>query len=327
MFMNSSVLTMIFAALLAGAALLVPSNAQAGSCCGGGSGASLVLPSFYKSMIDLSFDAEKYNGLWNNEGKYIDQPGYHLWQYRMNVGYAQRLSSRWQTSVTVPYVWNYNGYPNSTSRSDGIGDLTLNLWYEALEDRSAWKVREVKDLVPSVLIGPSLLIPTGISPYDDVNSSFDVTGRGFYRLDGNVIISKTLHPWNASLSLSYGTYLERSVNREYGKYIEPYQKQLGDRFSATISLGYKYIIGSAGDALTVTTTLSHLREADSSIDGVRDPSSGFLKDSIGAALAYSSTDHDWSLRMSWNHAVRQDGWGKNFPTTDIYTMGVSYAFR
>ena len=321
------ILCIFCAALLGWAALLGPSPAQAGSCCGGGGGANLVLPSFYQSMIDLSVDVEKYNGLWNNEGKYIDQPGYHLWQYRMNVGCSQRLTTHWQTSVTVPYVWNYNGYPNSTSRSDGVGDMTLNLWYEAIEDRSAWKVRELKDLVPSVLIGSSLLVPTGISPYDGVKSSFDVTGRGFYRIDGNVIISKTLHPWNASLSLSYGAYLERPVDREYGKYVEPYHKKLGDRFSAALSLGYKYIIGSAGDALTGTATLSHLKEADSSIDGVRDPSSGFLKDSVGAAFAYSSTDHDWSARLSWNHAVRQDGWGENFPTTDIYTLGVSYGFR
>jgi hypothetical protein len=315
------------AALLGGAALLSPLAAWAGSCCGGGGGSNLVLPSFYHSMIDLSSDAEKYNGLWNNEGKYIAQPGYHLWQYRMNVGYARRLASAWQASVTVPYVWNYNGYPNSTSRSDGVGDLTLNLWYEAFEDRSAWKVREMKDLTPSVLIGPSLLVPTGISPYDNVMSSFDVTGRGFYRLDGNIIISKTFHPWNASLSLSYGAYLERPVNQEYGKHIEPYHKQLGDRSFASLSVGYKYIIGSAGDSLTGTATLSHLREADSTIDGVRDPSSGFVKDSVGLSVVYSSTDSDWSARLSWNHAIKQDGWGKNFPTTDIYTLGVSYGFR
>jgi len=315
------------AALLAGAALFLPAPAQAGSCCGGGGGANLLLPSFYQGMIDLSFDIEKYNGLWNSQGTYIDQPGYHLWQYRMNIGYARRLAAHWQTSVTVPYVWNYNGYPNSTTRSDGVGDMTLNLWYEALEDRSAWKVREMKDLVPSVQIGPSLLIPTGISPYDGVKSSFDVTGRGYYRLDGNVIIAKTLHPWNATLSLSYGAYLERPVNQEYGRYVEPYHKQLGDRFNASFSLGYKYIVGSAGDALTGTATLTHLQEADASVDGVRDPSSGFTKDSVGAAIAYSSTDHDWSARFSWIHAVRQDGWGENFPTTDIYTLGVSYGFR
>jgi hypothetical protein len=153
-----------------------------------------------------------------------------------------------------------------------------------------------------------------------------VTGRGFYRLDGNVIISKTFHPWNASLSLSYGAYRERPVNQEK-IYVEPYHKKLGDRIFASFTLGHKFIIGSAGNALTGSATFSHLREEDSTIDGIRDLNSGFLKDSVGAAIVYSSTDHDWSARLSWNHAVRQAGWGENFPTTDIYTLGVSYGFR
>ena len=182
------------AALISGAALLFPLSAWAGSCCGGGGGTALLLPSYYKSMIDLSVDVEKYNGLWNNRGEYISQPEYNLWQYRLNLGFAQRLAQRWQASITVPYVWNYNGYPNSTSRSRGIGDVTLNLWYEAVDDKSAWKIRNLKDMVPSVTIGVDLLVPTGISPYDDVSTSYDVTGRGFYRLDGNLQVSKTINP-------------------------------------------------------------------------------------------------------------------------------------
>lgn len=326
--MIDRIVTLLSAALLGGAALLAPLPALAGSCCGGGGGANLVLPGFYQSMIDLSFDFEKYRGFWNQEGEYTpDPPGSDLSQYRLNAGYARRLNHRWQASTMLPYVWNINTYARRTTRTDGLGDMTLALWYEALEDRSAWKVREAKDLVPSVLVGPSLLVPTGISPYDSVNSSFDITGRGFYRLDGNVIIAKTLHPWNASLSLSYGAYLERSINREYGRYIEPYHKRLGDRLSASLSLGYKFVAGSAGDSLTGTATVSHLKEADTEIDGVRDPKSGFSKDSVGAAIAYASTDHDWSVRLSWSHAIRRDGWGANFPSTDIYTLGVGYGFR
>jgi hypothetical protein len=317
----------LIAALCMGAAVFIPFTAWAGSCCGGGGGTALLLPSYYKGMIDLLVDVEKYNGLWNNKGQYTEQPNYHLWQYRLNLGLAQRLASRWQTSITVPYVWNYNGYPSSTSRSKGIGDTTVNLWYEAVDDKSAWKIRDLKDMVPSVTIGIDLLVPTGISPYDDVTSSYDITGRGFYRLDGNIQVSKTVNPWTTSLSLSYGAYLERSVNREYGRYVEPYQKNLGDRMSASISLGYIYYIGTGGDKLTGMGSFSYLREADTTYNGNRDPNSGFRKESIGFSLAYASTDHDWSARLSWNHAVRQDGWGDNFPTTDIYTLGVSYGFR
>ena len=279
-------------------------------------------------MVDLSADLEKYDGFWNQDGKHIpDPPGSDLKQYRLNLGAAYRLGKDWQASLSVPYVWNVNTYASVSSRSDGIGDTTLSVWYEALEERSVWKFKEPADYIPSVTIGPSLLIPTGISPYDDEESSFDVTGRGFYRLDGNVQIDKGFHPFTTSVSLAYGKYFSRPVDREYGRYVAPYRKTLGDRVSASASIGYILVLGSAGDKLTGTASLSYLHEADGTIDGARNPNSGFAKTSAGGQLMYSSTDHDWSLRAAWNHAIRSDGWGENFPTTDIYTLGVRYGFR
>jgi hypothetical protein len=326
--MRNAILKLLCAALLAGAAPLASSQAFAGSCCGGSSGAALVVPKYAKQLVDVCVDVEKYDGFWNQDGRYIsDPPGSDLTQYRLNVGLAQRLAASWQTFIAVPYVWNSNKYSGLSSSSNGLGDATLGLWYEALDDTTAWKIRELKDLVPSLLIGTSLLIPTGISPYDDVKSSFDVTGRGFYRFDGNILMSKTLHPWSTAIALSYGTYLERPVDREYGTYVEPYHKKLGDRFFASASVSYIYYLGTAGDALTGTVLLSHLQEADATIDGRRDPDSGLRKDAVGGALVYSSTDHDWSVRISWNHAIKASGWGANFPATDIFTLGVSYAFR
>jgi hypothetical protein len=316
------------AALLVGAALLFPQAADAGSCCGGGASTALILPKYAQGMIDILSEAEKYDGFWNQGGKYTPDPaGSDLRQYRVNIGYARRLASRWQASVVVPYVWNDNRYANLTSRTEGPGDMTLSLWYEAIDDLSSWKIREAKDMIPQVMVGASLLIPTGISPYDEVNSSFDVTGRGFYRLDGNLFIAKTVNPWNATLTTSYGTHIERAVNEEYGKFVEPYHKKLGDRFSASFFLSYNFYIGSGGDYVTASGGVTYLREADATVDGNRYPNSGFRKETAGFMLAYGSTDNDWSIRASWTHAVRQDGWGENFPVTDVYGLGVRYVFR
>ncbi len=315
----------IMATLLLGAAVFSPAPLWAGSCCGGGGGSALILPSFYRNMVDLSYDWEQYDGYWKLDGTYVHEPVGG--QYRLNVGYAHRLAQRWQTSISVPYVWNDNQYGNGSTQSSGLGDTTANLWYEALEDKSAWKIRTWKDLLPSITIGPALLIPTGISPYDDKLSSFETTGRGFYRVDGNLLIAKTLHPWTASLSLAYGTNIERPVNREYDKDVKPYQKKLGDRSSVSTSLGYIYYLGSAGDTLTGTVSFSALWEEDATIDGHPQESSGFRKEAVGAGIAYSSTDRDWVIRGAWSHAVRKDGWGESFPTTDIFTLGVNYGFR
>jgi len=324
--MRININTLFCAALLMGAAFLFPIAAWAGSCCGGGGGSSLLLPKFYQGMVDLSFDLEKYDGFWNQNEKYTPDPaGSDLRQYRMNIGYARRLAPRWQASALVPFVRNVNTYSSITSREQGIGDTTLSLWYEALNDMSAWKIRDLKDLTPSITIGPSLIVPTGISPYDGVQSD-NVTGRGFYRLDGNMIISKTLHPWSATAALSYGCYLERPINRAVD-YIPPYRKKLGDRSSASFSLSYIDYVGTGGDSLTYTAALAQMREANATRNHSEIDNSGLRKDSISGTIAYASTDRDWGIRAIWSHTIKQDGWGRNFPATDIYTFGVNYGFR
>lgn len=320
----------ICAALLlwGGAAPFGTGSAHAGSCCGGGAGGGLLAPRYSLAVFDASFDAERYDGFWDQEGRHKpDPPGSDLMQYRLSIGYARRLAPKWQASAVVPYVWNDNHYAGISSSSNGLGDATLSLWYEAREDTSAWKVRTASDLLPSVTIGTSLLVPTGVSPYDNVGSSFDVTGRGFYRVDANMIVEKTLQPWGLNVSMGYGTHLERSVNREYGRYVEPYKKRPGDRLSASVALSYNYYLGTKGDTLTGTVSAAHLQEARGTIEGHADSASGFRKDSLGATLAYSSTDSDWSWRASWSHAPSSDSWGENFPSTDVYTVGVRYVYR
>ncbi len=325
--MISNFTSYAMAALLAGAAPLFPTDSFAASCCGGGSAASLTVPKYAVAVADLSFDTEFYDGYWNQNRKYIpDPPGSNLRQYRLNAGAGYRFAKDWQASISLPYVWNDNSYSGVSSQTNGLGDTTVSVMYEVLDDNSAWRVRDIGDMIPGVSLGLSLLLPTGISPYDNQQSSFDITGRGFYRLDGTLLVEKTIRPWNASLALAYGSYLERTINREYGKYVEPYKKDLGDRFSATISSGYAYVIGSGGDSVTGTVSYTYMNEADASFNGKQDSGSGFNKQSVGMALSYANNDNNWSARIGWNHAIKENGWGENFPATDVISMGVRYVF-
>ena len=318
---------LISAALFTGAAMLSPVAAFAASCCGGGSAASLSVPKYATAVADLSFDTELYDGYWIQDGKHVpDPPGSDFKQYRLNLGVGYRFATDWQASVSLPYVWNDNRYAVGDSHTNGMGDTVISLMYEVLDDNSVWKVRDLGDMIPGVTLGVSLLIPTGISKYDSVKTSEDITGRGFYRLDGTLLIEKTIRPWNASLAFGYGTYLERSINREYGDFIEPYKKDLGDRFSASISTGYTYVLGTGGDSITGTVSYAYLNEADASLDARRESGSGFYKQSVGGALSYSNNDNNWSIRAGWNHAIKQNGWGQNFPTTDVVSVGVRYVF-
>lgn len=308
--------------------LFTSAASWAASCCGGGSSSSLIMPKFARAMLDVSMDLEDYNGFWDSNGDYRPDPeGSDLNQYRINLGYAHRLGSRWQASAILPYVWNRNIYTGLTSNTQGIGDTTLNLWYETFDNITCvWKVRKWADMKPAVYLGGSLTVPTGISRFDNVANSFDITGRGFYRLDANMLVEKTIYPWNASLLLSYGKYLERSVNRDYGNYVQPSRRKLGDRMLATVSGGYTYFLESM-DTLTFTLAYSHLQEDAGRIDGRPDPTTKMEKNSFAGTLAWSTMDRDWIFKGTLSHAIPEDGWGLNFPVTNIVSLEVSHVLR
>lgn len=304
------------------------SPAHAASCCGGGSASSLVLPKFSQAMIDLSVDMERYDGFWKSDGDWSPDPqGSDLNQYRINVGYAHRLAPRWQMSASVPYVWNNNQYANLQRNTQGIGDSTVAVWYEAFDKIACvWDVNSWEDLKPAIYWGAALTIPTGTSPYDDVQDNFDITGRGVYRLDASVLIDKTIYPWNAAFQASYGKHLERPVNREYGTYVAPYDKKLGDRFNTSLAVGYTYFTDEM-QSITGTLSYAYLKEGKATIDGNTDPTSGMEKRSLAATVAWASEDRNWVTKLTWSHAPARDGWGKNFPATDILTVGVSHVLR
>lgn len=318
-----------FFTVAVGLALSLPAAmAHAGSCCGGTGTTTLLLPKFSRAMFDVSVDYERYDGFWRDDGNWSpDPPGSDLNQYRLNAGFAYRLAPNWQAAVLAPYVWNRNTYTGFTRNTDGLGDTTLSLWYEAFDKvMCVWRVESWEDLKPAVYLGAALTVPTGVSPYDNVHDNFDITGRGFYRLDAQLVLDKTVFPWTVTFTAAYGTHLERPVNREYGSYVEPYDKRLGNRASGSLAVGYTLF---TDDMSSWTTTLAYndLWEDQATIDGQPDPTSGFRKRSLGATLAWASSDRDWVARLSVNHAIQQDGWGRNFPTTDILTLGLSHVFR
>lgn len=310
------------------AALACSGQTWAASCCGGGSSTSLVLPKFSQAMIDVSVDYERYDGFWNSRGDWVaDPPGADLKQYRLNLGYARRLAPRWQASVSLPYVWNQNQYTGFERNTHGVGDTKLSIWYEQFDKVACvWNVNRWEDLIPAIYWGGTLTVPTGTSPYDDVADNFDITGLGMYRLDANLLLDKTVYPWNATFSASYGTYLERPVNREYGNDVEPYDRQRGDRVNTLLSFGYTYFTDRM-ESLTATVGYAYLKERESTIDGVIDRTSGLRKQSLSATLAWATDDRDWVTKLTWSHAIDQDGWGRNFPTTDIISVGVSHVLR
>ncbi len=220
------------------ALLLSPQRVFAGSCCGGGTAGALLIPKSAKWLFAASGDFEKYNGYFDRGGKYLsDPPNSDLRQYRLNGGVAVRLASRWQAALASGYVFNSNKYSGLVSNTNAPADSVASLTYETFDNiRCVWRVRKWQDAIPAVYLASQLTLPTGVSPYDNVQSSFDITGRGFYRLEGKAIVEKTIYPFTLALTVLYGTHFARPVNRDYGLYVEPYRKRLGDRFTGTARL-------------------------------------------------------------------------------------------
>jgi len=319
-----------FGPIIGAIILFASSNTFAGSCCGGGSGSTNLLPKTGNLNIDTSVSWEKYDGYWTKDGTWKEDPqGSDLNQYRVSLGSAYRFADRWQGSVALPYVFNSNQYGSNglQSNTSGLGDASINLWYEAFDDAMCvFKVRELADLQPAIYWGLGLTVPTGISPYDDVADNFDITGRGFYRLDGNVIIDKTVYPWTGMINLSYGVHIKRPVNRDYGTYVDPYNKKLGDRASVSGSVGYVYFTEALNE-LTTTVGLSYLREDKAVIDGREDPSSGMKKIGTSLGVSWTTSEKDIVIKGSWSHALKSDNRGSNFPTTDVISVGVAYVLN
>lgn len=315
--------------LAAALAALAPAWARAASCCGGGGGGAGALAARGdRAVADLSLEAERYDGYWDADGRHRPDPaGSSMAQYRLTAAGALRLAGAWQASASLPLVLNDNRFGGIASRSQGLGDAALGIWWEALDQRSAWRLASAADLLPDVTLGATLTLPTGVSPYDHVRDGLDVTGRGFYRLDGALLVDKAWRAFSASVAIGYGVAFERWVNRVNGGWVPPVRKRLGDRATASLSLGWRAFLGTGGHALTTAAALSWLHEAEGTRDGVADPTTGLAKTAAAVTVTWSSTDSDWTARVALAHAVQRDGWGRSFPTTDVLTLGVRRAFR
>ena len=301
---------------------------DAGSCCGGGTASALLMPKSAKLLLAAGGDFEKYSGYFDRNGRHLnDPPGSDLRQYRLNGGVAYRLASRWQTGIASGYVFNSNTYSGLVSNTNGPADTVASVTYETFDNiRCVWKVRKWEDMIPAVYLGSQLTLPTGVSPYDNVQSSFDITGRGFYRLEGKAIVEKTIYPFTLAVTVLYGTHFARPVNRDYGVYVDPYRKRLGDRFQAVAALSYSYFTDAMA-SLTITATYTYLTEQDATINGNIDPTSGFRRHLAGAALAWANAGRDLIYSLSYNPAFVEPGFGRNFPATHAISLGVNYVLR
>ena len=301
---------------------LTSATALAASCCGGGAGTSVILPKFNELMFEVGSRYEHFDGSWSPDGYYQKEvDGKDLSEVTTTLSMAKRLHDQWQVSANIPYTRHDNQYPGDSAVSAGLGDTSVSVWYEAFENVTCiYRIAGWQSLKPSIYLGGQLTIPTGKSRYSDrVERSEEITGRGFYRFDAQAMVEKTIYPWSLSVTWMYGQYLERPVNQEYGRDVEPYDKQLGDRHSLAGALGYTWF---AKDMSMVTLAYSYtdLSEGASQIDGQRNADDAFEKITTGFNLTYTSPRRDWFVKAGYSQAER----GTRTPKSSALSLGVGY---
>jgi hypothetical protein len=308
--------------------LLSSSPLHAASCCGGGSSASLTLPKFATFMFSTGFDHEIYNGYWNTEGDYREDPeGSDLRQLRMNIGAAYRLHDNIQTFLSIPYVYNINKYSGLSSESYGAGDITAGFNFELFNDiRCVYRVLSLEDIWPATYLGVKAIVPTGLSPYDDVPNSFDITGLGFYTFNFNLLIDKTINSFNMTLGANYSISAKRTVNMEYGRFIEPYDIQQGDKLNLSASAGYSFLLKSM-DSITLTLGYAYLEEFKWKINDAEVPFTGFNKHNLTVGLAFATSDMNDVIKLGNSFNIPEDNWGSNKPATITTTLEYSHVIR
>ena len=116
------------------------------------------------------------------------------------------------------------------------------------------------------------------------------------------------------------------INREYGQWVSPYEKELGQRSSLAASGGYTWFMSNL-DQLTLTFALSQLNEGKSKINGVTDQGTGMKKNGQSISMGYMKSDQSWIYSLGLNRAPSQAGMGSNFPITEIISFGVTHVFH
>lgn len=167
--------------------------ALAAPCCGGNSAAPAIIAGDDQAQMTASLTRGSVIGDAPGEGLPVfraDDDSETSWTYRVDG--AVLLSDRFQAGASLPVASRAIRKGESSASSTRIGDVRLNLAYEALPEwsYSAWK--------PRGFAFAQLTLPTGTSIHDSRERfAVDATGRGFYSVAAGALLQKRWSSWDA----------------------------------------------------------------------------------------------------------------------------------
>lgn len=185
----NSWLSKSFSALLV-LSVLVPDSAGAAACCGGSFAAPSIIAGDDRAQLtasmgvtEVKINAVDADGVWydsspHQEVKSLKFEGAHIFRESWQAGFSAPLLSR-----------SFNG-----KSATGLGDLSLDLGYEALPewDYSVYRPRGIVFLQLNLPTGPTKMESAG---------GLDNRGSGFWALGVGTVLTKTFGRWDFLSSL------------------------------------------------------------------------------------------------------------------------------
>jgi hypothetical protein len=261
--------------------------------CGVGNNYIGILPDFKQKIIGLRF---RYNSMLSHIG--VDGVRTYLTTdetYRTLELYGGwNIGKHFRAMATVPYSFNERENRGTTSRKNGMGDISFTVYYQLLNSR---KMFRQKLLVQNLFIGAGMKLPTGkYNPADKGNTSEsgNLFQLGTASVDYTITAMYDLRVQDIGINVN-GSYKINGTNK--------YEYRYGNKLTATTQLYYKY---KMKNNLSLAPNAGILYE-----NGKTDTDNGFRVDisggkifcvTAGIEVAYKKA----AIGFSWQKPVSQD---------------------
>lgn len=177
--------------------LLVCTQLQAASCCGGGQSAASVIIGDHLQEWTFSTLLRSDIGQTNNNGQALmDADNNKDQTFTTSIEYKKLFTSRFQSNIGLTYTQKDSRRLGKNETSSGLGDLGIGGFYEVLTNYSydAW--------LPRLFAGAKLIIPFGENSFNSKKElRTDIRGTGFYKIDLPLVAVK--NDWKFSVTPQY----------------------------------------------------------------------------------------------------------------------------
>lgn len=229
--------------------LLIGNDARAASCCGGGASTTSLITNNDQTQFTASMLHSAVHAQARTDGKWEKLDGDKSKEILTLEG-STLFSDRLQGGVSVPFQKNTFESTSENADGSGIGDVRINVAYEAITDWNYSKYR------PKVYVYTQLQLPTGTSIYDTQSvEGVDSTGMGLWGWGVGSVALKTIKKWDFTGTI----FAQKVFDRSFGAVrVEP-----GNIYNASLGAGYNY-----GDWRLGMTQMTYLQDSGSTSGSV-----------------------------------------------------------